>query len=144
MALVQLVYAQELTGVCDYQSFMQHETLWGWGAFDQNVCLQKLQQVQRMWNEVDRMIADIKSPRWRWERMCVVLRSIIRCAVTELIAERVPLGIIVKEYTSILHAFYGDCKEIHFLRFILNRLDDTDTATQTPHSSSSNSNSKSD
>ena len=86
--------------------------------------------------EIDDMIAASLGPKWRLDRIELILRAILRAGVYELLARpKAPARVVINEYVDIAHAFF-DASEAGLVNAVLDRLAKTlrapEFATDTP------------
>jgi N utilization substance protein B len=71
---------------------------------------------------IDEMIAATLGPKWRLERIEMILRAILRAGVFELLARpKAPARVVINEYVDIAHAFF-DASEAGLVNAVLDRL----------------------
>ena len=74
--------------------------------------------------EIDNYISKNLNPNWTVEKLNIVLRSIIRCAIAEIfIGEPIEKAVLSSEYTNLASNFF-DGKEIGFINGITDKLYD--------------------
>ncbi len=74
--------------------------------------------------EIDNYIAKKLNPNWTVEKLNIVLRSIVRCAIAEIfIGEPIEKAVLSSEYTNLASNFF-DGKEIGFINGITDKLYD--------------------
>lgn len=72
--------------------------------------------------EIDEMIQNRLSGTWTTDKLDVVLRSIIRCAVAEImLGNQIEKAVLCSEYTNIASNFFSS-KEIGFVNGIVDKL----------------------
>jgi len=71
---------------------------------------------------VDGIIIEFLAENWTIDKLGSVIKSILRCAVTELkYMPEIPSKVVINEYTTLTRSFYGD-KEIGFVNGILEKI----------------------
>ena len=116
LGAVQALYQMEMSGGgADevVREFVEHrfaelQDLAGMAAPDEIFFTAILTGVPQHQVEIDRAIAGALSEKWKLERVDSILRAILRCAVSELIAQRdVPAKVVIDEYVAVAGAFFG-------------------------------------
>jgi len=120
MCVVQLSTQRELTDEWNVQDFLSSEDAWGWGEFDEVIFSDLCARIELHW-ERSRELASEFLQAWDWDRMEIAVRSILRCAVSELLTGT-PSNIVITEYLKIGSAFYKDANEVNFLRSVLSAI----------------------
>jgi N utilization substance protein B len=72
-------------------------------------------------NDIDHIISSFLTKDWRFERLELVIKAILRAGVSELFEAAAPTAVILSEYVDITHSFYGG-KEPSFVNGILDRI----------------------
>lgn len=72
--------------------------------------------------QIDEMIAATLGPKWRLDRVEMILRAILRAGVFELLARpKAPARVIINEYVDIAHAYF-EASEAGLVNAVLDRL----------------------
>jgi N utilization substance protein B len=73
-------------------------------------------------NTLDDIIIKYLTKDWRIDKLNLVLKSILRCAIAELIYMKdVPTKVVINEYTNIASSFF-DSKETGFVNSTLDKI----------------------
>ena len=134
LACVQSLYKIEITGNSD-DSIMFDYLLERWSTingegkklfqpnkdkFEFLMCGVKMEK-----EEIDEIISAAISKDREFERLEILLKSILRAGTLELLREHnVPLAVIIDEYVEIAHAFYFE-KEPAFVNGVLDTIGKT-------------------
>ena len=120
MCVVQISTQRELTDEWNVREFLSSEDAWGWGEFDEAIFGELCAKIELHW-ERSRELASEFLHAWDWDRMEIGVRSILRCAISELLTGT-PSNIVITEYLKIGSAFYKDSSELNFLRSVLSAI----------------------
>lgn len=71
---------------------------------------------------IDEKIIQCIAENWEFIRVERVLRAILRCAVFEMLIQKVPYKVVINEYLEVTKLFYAGKKEVSFVNGILNKI----------------------
>ena len=115
---VQALYKSEIMG-WDIDEVANAETVIPDSGTLPEYAVELLQEVQGNLEEIDRLISGA-SKNWTLERMPVVDRAILRCAVCEMLhIEDVPLRVCINEAVELAKEFGGEDESASFVNGIL-------------------------
>ncbi len=130
LAAVQALYQIDLTGVSPATAvieFTRHNIAGtahdeSFGEADEKLFADLVEGTSARREDIDRGISSVLTADWPLERLEIILRSILRAAVYELLARPdVPAKVIITEYLDIAHAFFSG-KEPGLVNGVLDRL----------------------
>lgn len=130
LAAVQALYQIDLTGVSPATAvieFTRHKIAGtahdeSFGEPDEQLFAELVEGTSALREDIDRGISTALTPDWPLDRLEIILRSILRAAVYELLARpEVPAKVIISEYLDIAHAFFAG-KEPGLVNGVLDRL----------------------
>jgi N utilization substance protein B len=130
LAAVQALYQIDLTGVSPATAIIEHarHNLGGnapdesFGEADERMFAELVEGTAARREDIDRGLISVLTTDWPLERLEIILRSILRVAVYELLAKPgVPARVIISEYLDIAHAFFTG-KEPGLVNGVLDRL----------------------
>jgi N utilization substance protein B len=130
LAAVQALYQIDLTGVSAATAIIEHarHNLGGnapdesFGEADEQMFAELVEGTAARREDIDRGLTSVLTTDWPLERLEIILRSILRVAVYELLAKPgVPARVIISEYLDIAHAFFAG-KEPGLVNGVLDRL----------------------
>jgi len=130
LAAVQALYQIDLTGVSPATAvieFTRHNIAGtahdeSFGEADEQLFAELVEGTSARREDIDRGISSVLTADWPLERLEIILRSILRAGVYELLMRsEVPTKVIISEYLDIAHAFYSG-KEPGLVNGVLDRL----------------------
>ena len=130
LAAVQALYQIDGTGVSPATSIIEHtrHNLGGnapdesFGDSDEQMFAELVEGTAARREDIDRGLSSVLTADWPLERLEIILRSILRVAVYELLAKpNVPARVIISAYLDIAHAFFAG-KEPGMVNGVLDRL----------------------
>ena len=92
------------------------------GPVDQSFFLSLLTSAVRNHDKIDTVIASALVKGWSLSRIDTTLRAVFRCAVAEMMLNRVPGRVTVSESVLIVDAFFPGGSEVSFANGVLDTI----------------------
>lgn len=130
LAAVQALYQMEMTGVAAASALRDVDQREGaipddadtGVAVDEKMLKDIVEGVTDRRDELDKRIAGHLAEGWSFDRLELVLRSILRAGAYEIVVRTdVPLKVAINEWVDLAHAFYAG-KEPGFVNGVLDRI----------------------